>query len=309
MFNAYQYEVWPSEDLSSSSRRRDAAALILALWAHAQDEINPRRLLNVGPLVEVPTFRQANKALCLQIHGPNADIRGSLAANITPRNALTEMHFDDAPSISTLIGGEKLWIIYPASQLRVLLFAQQHGYDTRRCLELMQGGVYIHQKHGDKIYIPAFAPHCVLTLRSSTLVGHILDVELDLSQILCLIDGGLDALLRTQTVVGRTDLRYQFCAHIADALERQEWVDQILLIWSQNEMHLQVLYSEIPECWEKLYQAFQACLCSRGKCGLCATRGVARPLSRLLFGESNDHVRSHFRMQEHSLEHCKKRRR
>jgi hypothetical protein len=152
---------------------------------------------------------------------------------ITPRLALSEVHHDSYPGISTVVGSFrnmdeplKLWLIWPSTELHHL--ATCYG-DTKMALRRMDHGSFFIQMHGDTIAVPANSPHAVISLNSCYLYGH----SLNLDSVAC-----DPPLVCAEMAAGASS--YEACNTRIERLRRglrhtefrQAHIDQILQTWA-----------------------------------------------------------------------------
>ena len=267
--------------------------MILARFSNNTDEAQPGVLLNVGPLAEYADHRSSNDKLCVELFGTDAKLyKGNLKANITPKNAFVHMHFDEHPSIDTLVGGAKLWIGFPSEEMRTLL-AHQGPNLTRGCFQAMRNGVFMLQEGGDKVSVPAFMPHCTFSLQPSILIGHTLTLNGPCTAVPRL-HGGLDALQTIPTkTLQRSDHLQQLCDDVEQALKIPEAANEVIKAWAQNEFSLRVRFQTKLELWKIVRELFRQYLVREKRCHFCARCGLKDKISE---HTSHDHIEIHFQM-------------
>ncbi|KAF2662523.1 hypothetical protein K491DRAFT_686401 [Lophiostoma macrostomum CBS 122681] len=102
----------------------------------------------------------------------------SCAANIFPCGGVADLHHDDGFGSSTLVQGEKLWLMYPPSDANLAILRK--AYETRKsriddyaifkCYQKLQDGIVFVQPAGRSIWVTPYCPHAVFTLKSSIMM-------------------------------------------------------------------------------------------------------------------------------------------
>jgi hypothetical protein len=106
--------------------------------------------------------------------------QNTITANIFPSGAVADLHHDIGFVPSTLIKGEKLWLVWPPTELN--LKALYNAYEASlqsgdsefrifKSFESLSDGIVFLQSAGTTLWVPPFCPHAVFTTKTSILVG------------------------------------------------------------------------------------------------------------------------------------------
>lgn len=178
-------ELWSATTLLAM----DASALNSFIGNVSNARPEARRILNLpGKTVLSSTAREMYSKTAIPLlkeawggEGDNSlerwDVEGD-SMNITPRGVVTEIHYDTLPHCSGAealttehTGPLKLWLIYPSTEVA------RFGYigDTEQGVGQLEHGAFLVQMPGERVCVPPYSPHAVLTLNTCYIYGWSMD--------------------------------------------------------------------------------------------------------------------------------------
>ncbi|KAK4608868.1 hypothetical protein CLAFUW4_14829 [Fulvia fulva] len=223
--------------------------------------------------------------------------------NLTPQLTVTHTHIDSVPHVATGSGSKfraagdttaypnpmplKLWIIWPSTEAHKL--AKCYG-DTNAALVELRHGRFFVQMLGGTIVVPANAPHAVIALSSSILIGHTFyigqgpgswypsTIKLDLA-------AGIDIYEACRMKV------LLLKAGLLDEDWRDVVADQLLETWGSDAIHLRLCDSIERDYYAEIVEVLAMDIQSHGSCILCAR--VERDPRQVCEMDAMEHVLDH----------------
>lgn len=224
----------------------------------------------------------------------------AFSANITVANSLTPIHFDAGASRNTQVGGCRLWVFYPKSELRNWLYFSSLDLSprdiTRNCLKEMRNGVCVVQKDGESLSVDPQTLHLVITIHAGILIGRVHYIDAGITQLIDELNGGIEGLLHLSGGDGvTTDLRQDFCDRLENHMSNATATEakDLAKAWGQNSNFVTNAFRKHYTLLDRIRNSFVS-LCERQhSCIFCQLTGLATALT------STDDIRAHFDEYEH----------